>query len=454
MVPAITEGGRSFKGAALYYLHDKRQPGEAERLTGDRVGWTETVNLATDDAERAWRMMVHTAMMQGELKAASGEKATGRKLTKPVFAYSLAWHPEQRPTRDDQLKAARDSLKALGLEAHQAVIVSHTDEPHEHVHILVNRVHPDTGKAAPLSNSKLKLSQWAQEYEQQQGRVYCEKRVENNARRKQGEFVRQPRTPRRDYERNRQTANDDLAAEFLKTGQKQKDAQLYALSREIQANHSRQWGELKRTYGAVRDRLKAPTGQLKERRAAEIKAQAKGRWRDLYQQQRDDRANFDAAERGTLSKLWSMAFVWRAIRDQEADAMMIFVTLFSSAQRRAVFDTVQEDQRRDLARRIKREIGVALRNIDHEAARDYARLKGEFLGQCGQLRQTQSQQRAELKTAWQGRNAERKEALAPIQERAARMKQARHYRRGRSIKDDDLYRRRPPKPDPGQDGPS
>jgi hypothetical protein len=31
MVPAITEGGRSFKGAALYYLHDKRQPGEAER---------------------------------------------------------------------------------------------------------------------------------------------------------------------------------------------------------------------------------------------------------------------------------------------------------------------------------------------------------------------------------------------------------------------------------------
>jgi hypothetical protein len=80
MVPAITEGGRSFKGAAAYYLHDKRQPGEAERMTGDRVGWTETVNLATDDAERAWRMMVHTAMMQGELKAASGEKATGRKL--------------------------------------------------------------------------------------------------------------------------------------------------------------------------------------------------------------------------------------------------------------------------------------------------------------------------------------------------------------------------------------
>ena len=96
MVPAVTEGGRSFKGASLYYLHDKRQAGEAERLTSDRVAWTHTVNLATDDPERAWRIMADTAMRQGEIKAAAGEKATGRKLTKPVYAYSLAWHPEQR----------------------------------------------------------------------------------------------------------------------------------------------------------------------------------------------------------------------------------------------------------------------------------------------------------------------------------------------------------------------
>ena len=37
MVPALTTGGRSFKGAALYYLHDKRRAGEAERLTTERV---------------------------------------------------------------------------------------------------------------------------------------------------------------------------------------------------------------------------------------------------------------------------------------------------------------------------------------------------------------------------------------------------------------------------------
>src|SRR5689334_16795430 len=116
MVPAVTEGGSSFKGASLYYLHDKRRPGEAERLTSERVAWTHTVNLSTAVPERAWRIMADTAMRQGEIKAAAGEKATGRKLTKPVYAYSLAWHPEQRPDREHMLSTALDSLKAQGLE--------------------------------------------------------------------------------------------------------------------------------------------------------------------------------------------------------------------------------------------------------------------------------------------------------------------------------------------------
>jgi hypothetical protein len=42
MVPAITAGGRSFKGAFLYYAHDKRRDGEAVRFTIDRVAWVET----------------------------------------------------------------------------------------------------------------------------------------------------------------------------------------------------------------------------------------------------------------------------------------------------------------------------------------------------------------------------------------------------------------------------
>jgi hypothetical protein len=103
--------------------------------------------LPTGNPERAWRIMAHTALAQAELKAAAGIKATGRKLKNPVFAYSIAWHPGERPTKAEMMEAARASLKAQGLEEHQAILVCHDDEPQAHVHVIVNRVHPATGKA-------------------------------------------------------------------------------------------------------------------------------------------------------------------------------------------------------------------------------------------------------------------------------------------------------------------
>ena len=258
MVPAITAGGRSFRGAALYYLHDKRQDGEAERFTSDRVAWVETVNLPTGDPERAWRIMAHTALAQAELKAAAGTKATGRKLKNPVFAYSIAWHPGERPTKAEMMEAARASIEAQGLEEHQAIILCHDDEPQAHVHIIVNRVHPATGKAATLSNSKLKLSQWAEAYERERGKILCPQRVRNNARRSRGEFVRHPRTPRPVFEFNRATGNDHLGAVFAATAQRQQDAHLHEIGRAMQRSHARQWRELRQLY---RDR---DTGKFRE----------------------------------------------------------------------------------------------------------------------------------------------------------------------------------------------
>ena len=279
MVPAITAGGRSFKGAALYYLHDKRRKGEAVRLTTDRVAWVETVNLPTGDPERAWKIMAHTAMMADEIKAAAGIKPTGRKLKNPVFTFSIAWHLGERPTKAEQIEAARSSLKAQGIEEHQAIFVCHDDEPQAHVHIIVNRVHPATGKAATLSNSKLKLSQWAEGYERERGKVYCPQRVRNNARRGRGEFVRHPRTPRPVFEFNRATANDHLLREvFAATGQRQQDAHLYEIGRAIKRSHARQWRGFARDYrealrtapehgkdpGEIRDDFLVATAELRD----------------------------------------------------------------------------------------------------------------------------------------------------------------------------------------------
>ena len=61
---------------------------------------------------------------------------------------------------------------------------------HPHVHVIVNRVDAESGKAAGFSRSKLRLSQWAEGYERGQGWIRCSRRVANNLRRRRGERVR------------------------------------------------------------------------------------------------------------------------------------------------------------------------------------------------------------------------------------------------------------------------
>lgn len=181
MIPRISKVGRSFKGAFQYFAHDKdKQP------TRNRIAWAHTENMLTDDPDHAWKVMAYTVRQQERLKAASGQKTTGRKLEKPVFSYSLAWHPEQNPDKEHMLETARKSLAALELSEHETLFIAHRDEPQKHVHVIVNRVHPITGIAADLSNSKRKLSDFARVYEREHGKVYCKQREDNFEKRQQG----------------------------------------------------------------------------------------------------------------------------------------------------------------------------------------------------------------------------------------------------------------------------
>ena len=189
MVVKMSSPGRSFGGVADYCLHDPRMPGEAHHPeSAERVEWTETRNLATSEAERAGRIMAATAEAAPELKRLAGVAATGRKLEKPVCHYSLSWAKDETPDQQEMRWAAQESLRALGMERHQALVVSHRDgQPH--VHVIANREDPESGKAAGLNRSKLKLSKWAEEYERVQGKIRCPQRERNNARRGQGKRV-------------------------------------------------------------------------------------------------------------------------------------------------------------------------------------------------------------------------------------------------------------------------
>jgi len=171
MVPRVSRQGRSFTGAWTYYAHDKRT--EAQREAGqsvrtrERVAFTHTENLSgIEDDRAAVGLMIDTARQS-------------QRCEKPVYAFSLAWHPDESPEPARMIEAGRSALKALGMQDHQALFVAHRDTAHPHLHVIVNRVHPDTGKAINLYKDQEKLSAWALAYERAQGKVYCRARAFN-----------------------------------------------------------------------------------------------------------------------------------------------------------------------------------------------------------------------------------------------------------------------------------
>ena len=193
MVPHIPERGYSFKGSGLYYFHDKGA------MTSERVAWTQTRNLHTDDPEKAMKVMAWTDKNSDFLKERSGGAKTGAKQTKGnVYNPSLAWHPEEKPDKAAMIEAADDYMAHMGLAEHEYVIVAHTDTKHPHIHIIANLVHPETGKVADINNDQHRAQEWALAYQRERGQDYCPAREENAKKREQGEPTKY-RDQKQDY---------------------------------------------------------------------------------------------------------------------------------------------------------------------------------------------------------------------------------------------------------------
>ena len=70
----------------------------------------------------------------------------------PIVHYVLSW-PDGEEPRPDQVDAAVDIyLNELGVPAHQVVYGLHADTDNIHLHIVINRVHPDTCKCIDIGN--------------------------------------------------------------------------------------------------------------------------------------------------------------------------------------------------------------------------------------------------------------------------------------------------------------
>jgi len=322
MVPRVAKAGRSFKGAAKYYLHDRGAD------TSDRVTFVEILNVPTRDPHRATAHMIDTATHADLLKREAGLKG-GRKLEKPVYSYSLSWHPSENPSQEEQITAAKETLKVLGLEDHQALIVAHNDRDHPHVHIIVNRVHPETGRAAVMSNDQLKLSGWAEDYERKHGHILCPQRVANNDNRRQ-RFVKHDAQSRRQHYEWKRAASDELWSAYRK-------------EKEI-------------AHSAYKPRFQTLWDQRNARIAtdkARLKADYKEKWRDLYQSQRKALHTYDNRLTARLKY---------AARQTHSNRMRAFLSaVVSDGVMRAQFIRDQQRERGALSAQQLHDINTASR---------------------------------------------------------------------------------------------
>ena len=178
MVPRVRPSGSTAGESVDYLGHDPSPDGGTPRpRTAERVAHIGVRNLPRGPLEDLVAIIETTVQDASSLKFLAGVVAQGAKLRNSLHHYVLSWAPDENPELSEILDAVSESLVVQELEDHQAIFFVHTDTDCIHVHVLVNRVHSDTGLAANVSRTgKHILSPWARSWEERHGGVRCRRR--------------------------------------------------------------------------------------------------------------------------------------------------------------------------------------------------------------------------------------------------------------------------------------
>lgn len=147
------DGRSSFSTLSRYIAGDKR-----DRTTG------EIVRSATDVVCATNCLSIKTA--SAEMKAAADANP---RIKGPVYHAVLSWREGEKPTDEQMIAAAMAAQKSIGMDGHQYVYAIHRDTENAHVHMMINRVHPDTAKAVYPQNDFYKLDHCMRQVELAQG---------------------------------------------------------------------------------------------------------------------------------------------------------------------------------------------------------------------------------------------------------------------------------------------
>jgi len=122
----------SFKASSLYLA------GQVKGLSPDRVEFVQGHNLYTTDPRAAAAVMDATA-------------AQNHRCKTPAYHFIITFDPKDaeagKVSKEVKRDLARKVIDDMGLSEHQALVYSHQDTDHPHLHFLVNRIHPSRHKA-------------------------------------------------------------------------------------------------------------------------------------------------------------------------------------------------------------------------------------------------------------------------------------------------------------------
>ena len=130
------------------------------------------------------------------------------RSTDPVNHYVLSWREGEQPSFEQVDEAVGLFLDELGLQDHQVIYAMHQDTENLHLHIAVNRVHPETLKCVEINKGFDKEAvqraiariEHAQGWQPEKRSRYVVLEDGEVARKGEREQRKVPRQPARDYE--------------------------------------------------------------------------------------------------------------------------------------------------------------------------------------------------------------------------------------------------------------
>lgn len=434
VVNPSVQGGHSFKGLHQYCSHDAGM-----LATAERVEWIDTRNIGLDDPGQAWRIMAATASAQNDLKRTNGIRTGPSPKDGPVLHVILSFDRDEPSDKTSMENAADELLSRLGADPakmrgkakpkvkqfaneHQVAMYAHTDTDNRHLHLMINRVHPQTGRLLPDSNDFLKVQNWALKYTQEQGTSdKTPARGENDRLRKSGEYVKGERRKSRNvFELERtisEFTNDNDRFEPVRKKQAQKDKALAQRGRMMKALHHQAKTKLVEDHQARKDAIARSEKRQINQAKADVREEFRPKIRDLEAQQKAERAVFTNLEKTLFGKASNIVKTMRVsakdIRDDKSGILSRSFRILSNAgDRQEYFEKAQEKQRKALRKQRLDRAKAAMADVKaaHKAKLSDERRVFEEARKDLKLRQTAD--RKKLDSDWDARTEARQKAFS------------------------------------------